>query len=96
MLPLVALVVAGLLGLAVLVAGLGGVVVDRARAKAAADASALAGALEGEPGAARVAAANGAVLEAYLPLPGRVVEVTVRLGRARATSRAEPDPDADP
>lgn len=89
-LPLVALLVAAVAGLALLTAAAGGVLMDRAAAKQAADASALAGAVEGEEGARRVADANGAELVAFRPLDGQAVEVRVRVGGAEATSRAEP------
>ncbi len=89
-LPLVALLVAVLVGSAVLVGHLGRAVVDRGRARQAADAAALAGAVDGDDAARRLAAANGGVVERIDHLPDRVVEVTVRVGDARATSRAEP------
>ena len=91
-LPLTALLIAAGLGVVVLLAQLGGVVLDRSRAKASADAAALAAVLGGPDAARTVAAANGAVLEAVTVAGDGVVEVTVRWGRARATSRAEPDP----
>jgi hypothetical protein len=73
--------------------------VERAEARSAADAAALAGALEGEAAARSVAEANGAELIEYRAL-GDLVEVTVVVGDRRATARAErtirldgPDPD---
>ena len=66
---------------------LGGRVTDAARARTAADAAALAGVVDGEPGARRLAAANGASLEAFR-IVGTDVLVTVRAGGAHATARA--------
>ncbi len=68
-------------------AQLGAVARDRARARTGADAAALAGAIAGEDAAISVAAANDARLEHYASVGG-AVEVTVVVGRARATSRA--------
>lgn len=62
--------------------------VDRAEARSAADAAALAGALDGEAAARSVAARNGAELIRY-EARGDVVEVTVVVGDRRATARAE-------
>ena len=74
------------------------VVIDRARARTAADAAALAAAVhrvEGNDAARRVAAelaeANGGVLMGYRSDP-EGVEVTVRVGRARATARSRARP----
>ena len=73
--------------------------VQRAEARSAADAAALAGALEGEGAARSVAEANGAEVLEYEGR-GDLVEVTVVVGDRRATARAErsirleaPDPD---
>ena len=75
-------------GLAVVGLGvLGQRTVQAARARTAADAAALAGVVDGEAGARRLAVANGARLEAYRTLGGDVV-VTVVVGRAHATARA--------
>ena len=88
-LPLMALLVAMALGLAVLTVETARLVGERAVAQAAV-AAALASAVDPDDGRSRaheLAVANGAVLEAF----GRVgtsVEVTVRVGRARATARA--------
>jgi hypothetical protein len=73
-----------------LLAQVGGTVNDRQRARTAADAAALAGVLSGEDAAAELAARNGGTLEAFRRF-GAEIEVTVRVGRARATSRAAPD-----
>ena len=62
--------------------------VERAEARSAADAAALAGALEGEAVARSVAEANDAELVAYVER-GDLVEVTVVVGDRRATARAE-------
>jgi hypothetical protein len=75
-------------GAAVVLANLGGVAADRARARTAADAAALAGAASGRAAADAVATVNGGQIESYL-IVGPQIEVTVRVGRARATARAE-------
>ena len=68
---------------------------DRARARTAADAAALAGAAAGEQEAASLAAANGAVLVSYTEEaspddPDAIaVTVSVQVGRAGAQARAE-------
>ena len=85
--PLVALVLAAGAGAVVLLALLGGVVSDRAEARTAADAAALAGAAGGEPAARAVAVANHGQLESFEQRDNDV-EVTVRVDHARATSRA--------
>lgn len=61
--------------------------IDRARAQNAADAVALAGALDGEDTARSIAAANGARLIEYRRA-GDTVEVVVVVGDRRATARA--------
>jgi hypothetical protein len=61
--------------------------VERARARTAADASALAGAAGGEPEAASLAQSNGGRLVRFREL-GPDVVVTVQVGRAEATARA--------
>jgi hypothetical protein len=63
------------------------VVTDRARARTAAVAAALAAATDGEAAARQVATANGGEMRTYVAR-GSVVEVTVRVGQAEATSRA--------
>lgn len=62
--------------------------VERTEARSAADAAALAGALEGESEARRIAVANGGELVAY-EASGDLVEVTVVVGGRQATARAE-------
>lgn len=85
--PLLALllIVTGVLCLVVLYTGRGAN--DRAQARTAADAAALAGAAAGRDEAASVAAANGAEVIRYVDL-GSTVEVQVRYGSADATARA--------
>lgn len=61
---------------------------ERAEAQNAADAVALAGALDGERAARDLAHRNGAELVAFEDLGG-AVEVTVVVGDRRATARAE-------
>ncbi len=77
----VALVIIGLVRL-------GEGVVDRARARTAADAAALAGARDGEDRAGQVAADNHGDLRSYVAR-NHQVEVTVRVGDATASARAE-------
>lgn len=85
---LMVLVLAAAIGGAALIVQVGAVAVDRAQARTAADAAALAAAAEGTRAAAALAATrNGATLEGYRIVDGQT-EVTVRVGRARATSRA--------
>jgi hypothetical protein len=86
--PLLALAILVVGGVAVLVGHLGGAAIDRSRARTAADAAALAGAAEGERSATEVAAANGGRLEAFSVDGARVV-VVVRVGHARARAEAE-------
>jgi hypothetical protein len=76
-------------GLAMIaLAHLGGGAVDRAAAKRAADAAALAGAAEGSDAATRFAEANGASVQKYKEA-GDDATVEVHYGDARATSRAQ-------
>jgi len=85
--PLLAalVVIAGLAMIAL--AHLGGGAVERAAARRAADAAALAGAAEGRGAADRLAAANDASIRRY-DESGRDAEVVVRFGEARAIARA--------
>lgn len=89
------LLVVGLLVVAlvavVVLARFGGLALDRARARTASDAAALAGAADGEPAARRVASANGGILESFRADADGTVEVTVRVGGAKASSRAVAD-----
>lgn len=76
----------------VLAAGrLGGVLVDRAQARSAADAAALAAAVGGDEQARSVAAGSGGEV-VTIEWHGAEVEVTVEVGDARATSRARAAP----
>ena len=86
-LPLVAIVVLVAAGVALAVGLLGAVVIDRTRARTAADAAALAGVHGGRAQAEAVAAANGGRVRRYVEAGGDV-EVTVQVGRAQATARA--------
>lgn len=91
MLPFVVLVlVCGGLGV-VWLGRIGAAAVDRARARTAADAAALAGAAEGESAARLVAARNGARVASYRE-EGRDVALRVALGRAEAQARATREP----
>lgn len=76
-----------LAAMVVLAIEVGAVLAERSQASAAADAAALAGALEGPEGAEQVAEANGAELESFRRA-GPDVWVVVRVGRARAEARA--------
>jgi hypothetical protein len=82
---------AGLVAIAaVLVLAMGelaGDVADAGRARAAADAAALAGVHDGRAGSARFAARNGATVVLWQQVGDDVV-VTVRVGDAVATARA--------
>lgn len=87
-LPLLALVIV-VGGMAVVLLGrLGGAAVERARASAAADAAALAGAAEGRSSAQTLAGANGGRVVRYEEL-GDDVRVRARVGQAEASARAE-------
>ena len=89
-LPLMAAAVL-LVGLvAVGVGRLGAAASERAAARTAADASALAGAAEGAGSARELAAANGGQLVEYRR-EGDDTRVVVRVGRARAVARARRD-----
>jgi hypothetical protein len=86
-LPLMALAVVLVGAAALLVARLGSAAADRAGARTAADAAALAGAADGEASAREVADANGARVTGY-GAEGTDAEVEVQLGAARAVARA--------
>ena len=86
-LPLAAGVIAIAAVAMVLVVHVGRAANDRARARTAADAVALAGAAEGRAAAEGIAAANHAAIERYTET-GDGVLVRVRVGSARATARA--------
>ena len=85
--PMLAVVVAVIVVMALVVVRTGLQVDRRARVQSAADAAALAGATEGEDVAGSVTEANGAVLETF-EVRGSEVEVVVRIGDQRATARA--------
>jgi hypothetical protein len=87
LIPLYALILLVAAGAAVALAYLGRVAVLEAKAQTAADAAALAGAAEGQAGAAELAARNGATLEDFT-VNGTTVEVEVRLGDRHAVARA--------
>lgn len=97
--PLLLVVLGLAVAAALLVGEVGVAAARRAHAQTAADAAALAGALfvtdsgAGEGEARRVAADNGAVVEAFA-VDGATVTVTVRLGEARASASAEASPVA--
>jgi hypothetical protein len=78
----------------VLLGRIGGAATDRAGARNAADAAALAGAAAGRPAAVQLAEANGAVLLTYEEI-GNDTRVRVRLGQAEATGRARRTGDRD-
>jgi hypothetical protein len=85
--PLAAALVAIAVVLVLGIGELAGDVVDAGRARAAADAAALAGVHAGRAGSATFASHNGASLAAWRR-DGADVVVTVRVGRATATARA--------
>ena len=97
--PLMLLMLVATVGLAVVIAEVGDVLDESARARTAADAAALAGAAEGEAAAAELAIANGGTMEFYgeefygeqdVGGDGAATTVTVRVrvGRASQTARA--------
>ena len=86
-LPLVAVVLV-VAGAAMWCLGrLSGAAVERARARTAADAAALAGAAEGEAAARSIAAANGGRLVSFVRAGADVI-VRVEVGDATAPARA--------
>jgi len=85
--PAVGLVILVLVVALLMLAHLGGATVDRARARTAADAAALAAAGDTDEAAASLAAQNGAEL-VEVTRSDRDVEVVVRVGEVRATARA--------
>ena len=85
--PLLLLLVALAAALALLLTALGTRAVEGARARTAADAAALAGAVEGRAAATATAEANGAELLRFESV-GAAAEVEVRVGEATATARA--------
>ncbi len=89
-LPLAVIVLLVALGAAVVMGQLGGRARDRALARTAADAAALAGVVDGRDAADLVAAENGAQLIGWSDR-GREVEVRVRVGGAEAVAWATTD-----
>jgi Flp pilus assembly protein TadG len=87
LLVIVAVIIVGLVGLAEYGHGLA----QTARARAAADASALAGTIGGRGAATRVAAANGARLVSFAA-HGDTIVVEVVVGEAHATAAATDRP----
>lgn len=78
---------------------LGGATVQRSRAQTAADAAALAGAVEGESAAQHLAIINGGTLvnfTALVSLGGTDATATVDIGDARASATAHYDPPPPP
>ena len=88
-LPLMALVILVAVGAALAVARLGVEVIDRARARTAADAAALAGVDGGRPAADAAARANGGRVLHFVARDG-ATEVEVQVGGSEATARARP------
>jgi hypothetical protein len=93
--PLLALLVLAAGGAIMLLGRIGGAAVERASARTAADAAALAGAAEGRTAAASVAAADGGRIESYREA-GVETEVRVAVGRATAVARARRDSGGTP
>lgn len=87
-LPLVALVLVIVLMTTSLLIGLTVRVMDRAQAQAAADAAALAGVMDGRPGAERLAEANGGALVVF-EASENAVRVVVTVDGWQAEARAE-------
>jgi len=85
--PLVAVLLALAVVLLLAAGRLGRPVADAAQARTAADAAALAGTVEGRPGAVRLATLHGGELVSFTTFAGGV-EVRVRVGTAAATARA--------
>ena len=89
--PLLALLVAAVAALSLGLGRMGAVAADRARAQTAADAAALAGAVEGEAAARELAAANGATLVQFDRGKG-TAQVVVRYDDATAVAKASIEP----
>ncbi len=88
-LPMLALVILVAMASALAVARLGVEVIDRARARTAADAAALAGVDGGRSAADAAARANGGRLVHFVS-SGGATEVEVQVGGSEATARARP------
>jgi outer membrane lipoprotein SlyB len=89
--PLLALLVAAVAAMSLGLGHLGGIAADRARAQTAADAAALAGAVEGEAAARELASVNGATLEHYEETADTAL-VVVRYDNQRAVAKAATTP----
>lgn len=87
-LPLLALALAVVVMTTSVLIGLSQRVLDRTQAQSAADAAALAGVVDGEAGAERLAAANGGELVSFEAEAGSV-RVVVEVDGWRAEARAE-------
>jgi hypothetical protein len=85
--PLMAVAVMLVGGIALVLGHIGGMLVAHAQARAAADAAALAGALEGPAAAAEAATVNGALL-LDVEVDETDTEVRVQVGDAIARARA--------
>ncbi len=88
MLPFMALILVAIVGLLAFFVRLAPLVDDAARARTAADAAALAGAVDGRAAAQQFANANGAELVNFNRV-NRKVTVRVRVGSASAVASAE-------
>jgi uncharacterized membrane protein len=78
-----------------LTARMGEILVDHARARTAADAAALAGAIEGRDAASDAAVRNGAQLTAFTT-DGATATATVSVGQTEATATATRLPPSSP
>ncbi len=87
-LVVMALMLVGVMVMAVVLAGVGERTMRRARAQSAADAAALAGAVDGVDGARSLARANDADLVRFSD-QGSTIWVVVDRGGVRAQARAE-------
>lgn len=93
--PLMIVMLFVAIGVVVATVEIGRLLNESARARTAADASALAGAAAGREEAARIAAANGGILLSYEEekpedsSDGLRVTVAVQVGQASRTARAE-------
>lgn len=86
--PIVLLVLVFACAVCLAVARLGSLLAQREHVRHAADAVALAGAIDGEDGARNIAAANGVTLVSFTA-DGDQVAVVARAGRFSALARAE-------
>jgi len=86
--PLMALVVMLVVVSLLILVRLGTTLDDAARARTAADAAALAGAVDGRAGAVDMATANGGELVSF-DIGGGEADVEVRVGDATAAARAK-------